>query len=95
MESVGEKIRKEYELFFLDMTRTSRANIFASSREIELKKTIFSYVEKLELDERRERILSACDNLLEELYRYVSDYAAEEADVKGLIKNWITQRTGV
>lgn len=96
METVKEKIRKEYEIFFLDMTRTSRANIFASSREIELKKEIIVHVTELELDERTEQLLCACENLLGELYRYVSDYLAEEQpNVKRLVTAWIHGKSEV
>lgn len=94
METVREKIQKEYEIFFLDMTRTSRANIFASSREIEIKKAIFSFFKEEKLEERQEMIVLACDNLLEELYRYVIDYMTTENQVvRTFVETWLEEKT--
>ena len=40
MNDFGKKIDWEYEMFYLDIMRTSKANIFAKSGEIEAKKKI-------------------------------------------------------
>lgn len=45
MDLVLEKIDFEYELFFMDMMKSTKENIFAKSREIELKKAIVIFME--------------------------------------------------
>ena len=74
-----DKLRFEYEKFYLFMTGTSKANLFASSAEIELKKKIAAYL----LDtadhwpEAVRKRMQGCENVLEEAYRYVVDHPEE------------------
>ena len=71
-----DKLHFEYEKFYLSMVGTSKANLFANSAEIELKKKIAAYL----LDtadhwpEAVRKRMQVCDNVLEEAYRYVMDH---------------------
>ena len=71
-----DKLHFEYEKFYLSMVGTSKANMFANSAEIELKKKIAAYL----LDtadhwpESVRKRMQVCDNVLEEAYRYVMDH---------------------
>lgn len=95
METVKEKIHEEYEIFFLDMSRTSRANIFACSREIEIKKSILFYISDQKFTKEQEKLLLACDNLLEEVYRYVMDYMPKENEqAVEFAKKWTAEKVG-
>ena len=75
-----DKLHFEYEKFYLSMVGTSKANLFANSAEIELKKKIAAYL----LDtadhwpEAVRKRMQVCDNVLEEAYRYVMDHTEEE-----------------
>ena len=44
MELVLDKIDFEYELYFMDMMKSTKENIFAKSREIELRKSIVLFL---------------------------------------------------
>lgn len=70
MSDLKEKLDYEYECFTLDMMRTSKDNIFASSKEIEIKKAIYRYFLKIfpQMKEQEIREFSAESNLLEAVY---------------------------
>lgn len=44
MELVLNKIDMEYEFYFMDMMKSTKENIFAKSKEIELKKAIVLFL---------------------------------------------------
>ena len=71
-----KKINFEYEKFYLSMIATSKANLFALSKEIEQKKQVAAYLkENVEkYSEEVKQRLQCCDNLLEETSRYVADH---------------------
>ena len=79
-DMLKDKLHFEYEKFYLSMVGTSKANLFANSAEIELKKKIAAYL----LDtadhwpEAVRKRMQVCDNVLEEAYRYVMDHTEEE-----------------
>lgn len=75
-ERLIEKIESEYELFYLDVTKFSKANIFAKSFEIECKKEITKYLKSSSeiWNENELKKLFLYPNLLEETYRFVSDH---------------------
>ena len=91
MKSVKEKIDYEYELFYLDMMRTSRANIFSKSKEITLKKQIAQLLKQsCEFEESgKKEILLSCENILESAYRYVTDYETANEQIEMLLKAWL------
>lgn len=85
-----EKLSYEYEVFFLDCMRQSKAGIFARSEEIETKKEIVRLLKKqFGKDDFSERKILLLDNILEEAYRYVKDYKSEEKSVKILVGMWL------
>ena len=43
-EKILEKLDMEYEIFFLDMIKTTKENLFAKSGEIETKKSIVIFL---------------------------------------------------
>ena len=75
-EKILEKIDVEYERFFLDMSRTSKANIFACSEEIEKKKKIVELLQRniQEIENGRLNQILTIDNIMEECYRYSIDH---------------------
>lgn len=73
---VIEKVDREYELFYLDMIKNSRENIFAKSGEIERKKYIASFLKN---NLRSNRVfmyaeLMTANNLIDAFYRYATDH---------------------
>lgn len=87
-EELKQKLRMEYEIFCMDMTRTSRANIFANSYEIEIKKKICMYLKKRNNTEEQARILLAFDNTMEAAYRYVLDNGSGKNE-EVVLEEWI------
>ncbi len=95
MNGFIEKIDWEYQMFYLDTTRTSKANIFAKSGEIEMKKSIIqslkkSFKERKENEQLLFEKLSGCDNVLDEVYRYISDSRKNEMGVQLLVDEWLS-----
>jgi len=93
MDAVKKKIEDEYELFCLDMMRTSRMNIFTKSREIEMKKRIaFSLKKNLKSvqdKEKREKILIQ-ENLIDSVFRKACEYEAlNEMNAEKFVQSWI------
>ncbi len=74
-ERLLEKICFEWEMFFLEKTATSKANIFAMSDEITRKKWIMKNL-KVAIDQLSDQTIAKIillDNLLEECYRFEED----------------------
>lgn len=91
MNKVGatEKVDYEYQIFYLDCMRQSKAGIFARSNEIRIKREIKTALKKAlkgnrELEEKINRI----DNILEEAYRYICDNE-ERQPTETLVKRWL------
>lgn len=74
-DDLKTKVEYEFDIFYLTMTATTKENIFAQSREIEMKRTIRNYligmVDRLSDDEKYQ--LMFMENLLENSYRFCSD----------------------
>lgn len=72
VQLLTEKIEYEYERFSLEITRTSRSNIFAASKEIEIKKSVRYHVlnllESKDLDENTITALLLENNVLDAIY---------------------------
>ena len=70
MELVLNKIDMEYEFYFMDMMKSTKENIFAKSKEIELKKAIVLFLK------RNVKLIrmTTTNNLIDEFYRYVTDH---------------------
>lgn len=85
-----EKIDYEYQIFFLDCMRQSKAGIYARSNEIQIKKQIRNALKRYlgKTGKLRDKIESM-DNVLEEVYRYVSDHKECDLSVDELVKRWI------
>lgn len=86
---VTEKVDYEYQIFYLDCMRQSKAGIFARSNEIRIKREIKTALKKAlkgnrELEEKINRI----DNILEEAYRYICDNE-ERQPTETLVKRWL------
>ncbi len=77
MMTVKEKIDWEYEMFYLDMMRTSRENIFTKSKEIQKKKEIHQQVTTLckSLNPKEQMILLCKENIIDMVYRNVGGKA--------------------
>lgn len=93
MEDIIKKINREFELFYIGMLSTSKANLFTKSAEIEKKKAIFHFVKEHQkrekFSEEEMQILLACDNILEEIYRYVDSYLIEEGSIDVAVLTWL------
>lgn len=87
---VKEKLMYEYELFYLDCMRQSKAGIFARSGEIGLKRDITMLLRKMiPLDETACEKLAATDNILESLYRFVVDHKETKVSLEDCTKKWL------
>ena len=85
-----EKLSYEYESFYLDCMRQSKAGIFSRSEEISLKKKLINLLKKtLKEDEEFADIFLIQDNILEDVYRYVVDFQDEDQRIDRLLKNWV------
>lgn len=89
---LNEKIKYEFQCFYLDQMRTSKENIFAHSEEIEVKKTLMKELILLSetLDKKKKEILILQPNLLESAYSFWKDVGSEDAgDVRAVVKKWV------
>ena len=77
MREVHEKIDYEYEIFYLGMMSHSKADIFARSKEIETKKRIYRFLLKNVGEDEKMLLI---DNLMDEIYRKISDFEKDEDD---------------
>lgn len=88
-----EKIKYEFRSFYMNMTVTSRENIFAHSKEIETKKEIANELFRLtsNLDEQTELLLLLESNLLESAYCFVEELEDPGAkdDIPGALNRWL------
>ena len=76
MDLVLNKIDMEYELYFMDMMKSTKENIFAKSKEIELKKSIVLFLKNNVHNNREIQLvrMTTSNNLIDEFYRYVIDH---------------------
>ncbi len=76
MDLVLNKIDMEYELYFMDMMKSTKENIFAKSKEIELKKSIVLFLKNNVHNNREIKLvrMTTSNNLIDEFYRYVIDH---------------------
>lgn len=76
MELVLNKIDMEYEFYFMDMMKSTKENIFAKSKEIELKKAIVLFLKRnVHINKEIKLIrMTTTNNLIDEFYRYVIDH---------------------
>lgn len=92
--NLKEKINYEWECFFLDQMRTSRENIFARSKEIELKRILYDELcELLETtDEQTKNFLLYQENILESAYRFCQDQERQhpKRSVRENVNGWLS-----
>ena len=76
MELVLNKIDMEYEFYFMDMMKSTKENIFAKSKEIELKKAIVLFLKRNVHSYKEIKLIrmTTTNNLIDEFYRYVIDH---------------------
>lgn len=82
-------------MFYLDIMRTSKANIFAKSGEIEMKKEIFQSLKKIFRERKKNEPLlfeklSGFDSILDEAYRFILDRHSDEKDIRNLVDEWVS-----
>lgn len=84
MNRLEEKIDWEYERFYLDTMRTTKANIFAKSKEIQTKKEIVLELKRLlpkaekESEELCQKLLGF-ESVMDEAYRFILDKTKGES----------------
>lgn len=93
MNDLETKLDWEYETFYLDMVRTSKANIFSKSSEIEAKKKIMAALKRV-LPNRKKEVtlvekLEGFDNILDEVYRYTLDCEKNENSTTEVVEKWV------
>ena len=79
-----EKIKFEWEKFYLDCMRTSKENIFTKSQEITLKREIKSCLMEIDIMSYGKLVLQkmlGLENIIEACYRYIL-----ELDLKNPLK---------
>lgn len=94
MDLVLNKIDFEYELYFMDMMKSTKENIFAKSREIELRKSIVLFLKNNVHNNKDVNLIkmTTSNSLTDEFYRYVTDHEdveKEEAMNRYLCKYYI------
>lgn len=89
MDIVLSKIDMEYEFFFMDMMKSTKENIFAKSKEIELKKAIVLFLKKNVHSNKEIKLIrmTTTNNLIDEFYRYVTDH--EDIDRKEAMNKYL------
>lgn len=91
-DKILAKINTEYELFFMQMMSCTKELLYSRSREIEMKKTITSFLRNEVKNNKDIKLIrmSTSINLLDEFYRYATDnedISLDEA-MKIYIKNY-------
>lgn len=83
VDKLIKKVETEYEIFYMDMIKTSRENIFAKSSEIEKKKDIVRYLKKAIRVNKNLcfNMMLTANNLLDEFYRYVIDHDDKDQEL--------------
>lgn len=85
-EKILQKLDAEYEFFFLESMRNSKANLFAKSFEIETKKQVQEFLREFIRtsaalsDDKFARQLYLSDNLMDECYRYAADHPEQDLE---------------
>lgn len=85
-EKILQKLDGEYEIFFLESMRNSKANLFAKSFEIETKKQVQEFLrEFIKSNEALSDVkfaqqLYLSDNLMDECYRYAADHPEQDLE---------------
>ena len=97
MITVLEKLDMEYEVFYMKMMSQSKADIYARSDEIELKKSIYCYLRQNIVEDIR---LLTIDCIIDEVYRKVMDdkFSIRKEDqlqkrLEKIVKNTISSHT--
>lgn len=91
-DKILAKINTEYELFFMQMMSCTKELLYSRSREIEMKKTITSFLRNEVKSNKDIKLIrmSTSINLLDEFYRFAMDHedvSLEEA-MKIYMKNY-------
>ena len=75
-DKILAKINTEYELFFMQMMSCTKELLYSRSREIEMKKTITSFLRNEVKNNKDIKLIrmSTSINLLDEFYRYATDH---------------------
>ncbi len=91
MEKLEANIRYAWDRFYLDTMRASKAGIFSKAEEITRMRQIRdSLLNQLpNLDQEQINRLLFCDNVLEDVYRYVLDYAKPRKSIDSLISDYL------
>ena len=91
-DKILAKINTEYELFFMQMMSCTKELLYSRSREIEMKKTITSFLRNEVKNNKDIKLIrmSTSINLLDEFYRYETDHEDISLDeaMKIYIKNY-------
>lgn len=91
-DKILAKINTEYELFFMQMMSCTKELLYSRSREIEMKKTITSFLRNEVKNNKDIKLIrmSTSINLLDEFYRYATDHEDISLDkaMKIYIKNY-------
>ena len=91
-DKILAKINTEYELFFMQMMSCTKELLYSRSREIEMKKTITSFLRNEVKNNKDIKLIrmSTSINLLDEFYRYATDheYISLDEAMKIYIKNY-------
>lgn len=94
MSELEEKIDWEYECFYLDTMRTTKANIFTKSKEIQTKKEIVFELKRL-FSKKEKNSAELCQKLfgfesvMDEAYRFILEQNQKES-VEILVEKWLS-----
>ena len=92
-DKILAKINTEYELFFMQMMSCTKELLYSRSKEIEMKKTITSYLRDEVKNNKNIKLvrMSTSNNLLDEFYRYAKDH--EDISLREALKNYMKNYT--
>jgi len=92
-DKILDKINVEYELFFMQCMRCTKELLYSRSKEIEMKKTITSYLRDEVKNNKNIKLvrMSTSNNLLDEFYRYAKDH--EDISLREALKNYMKNYT--
>lgn len=92
-----DKIRYEYEIFFITMLGGSRENIYANSEQITIKRKISQDIENAvaSVTEAQSHILLCKPNLLDSIYLHMKEQAPKEGDTASIIREYMKKETSV
>lgn len=94
-QKVKDKIRYEYESFYLRMIGSSRENIYSNSEQIVRKRKISQLIDAVvePLTEEQCYCLVCIPNLLDSIYLYLLEHGSNKKSIQKTMEEYIHEAT--